>query len=245
MEAPRLLIISGWGFPPATWHETVRTLQPAYDCRVVDAGDLIRIDPSAGSAGGVADALRRQLDPIRPCYLCGWSLGGMLALQCARDLADEIRGLLLIAATPQFCRGKAQTWGISPAKVRAMRSGLGQRPETILESFYREVASPFESSSHRYGGNMAEVLGNLEGLKHGLNYMLAANLRRRALNAGLPVMMLHGRDDRIVPHTGSRSLTFQLQPSRLDLIDKAGHDLPLRRPDLVAQAADRLQALCL
>lgn len=245
MEVPRLLLISGWGFPPSIWDRTLEQLGPGCDCRVFDPVELLRPRTLAEIERGVADTLRPQLSHNQPCFLGGWSLGGMLALQSARHLAPHIHGLLLIASTPQFCRSEHQRWGASPAEVRAMRSGLRRRPEGTLESFYRQAASPSETAWRGYRPFIPQALRDLDGLCRGLDYLLAANLHRRPLNSGLPVMLLHGRDDQVVPYTGSRSLAAQLQPSRFDMIVEAGHDLPLRRPELLRAAIHRLQCLCL
>jgi pimeloyl-[acyl-carrier protein] methyl ester esterase len=220
---PLLLFISGWGCPATAWRQTVAVLDPLCDCVVLDATDVLAGDTPIG-------VLRAALDSTRPCFLGGWSLGGMLALQHARALATDVSGLLLVSTTPHFCQDVTQSWGVPLAHVRAMRSALRNQPERILADFYQLAAAPFPDRP----SGLVPPLHQVDRLEDGLTYLLDTDLRTQpACNGGLPTVLLHGRNDAVIPVTGSRTLAVQLMPSRLDLIVDVGHDLPLRCPDVL------------
>lgn len=220
---PFLLLISGWGCPATAWEHAVALLDPICECTVLDCTDVLASDRPI-------DLLRDTLDDQRPCFLGGWSLGGMLALQYADELAPYLQGLLLVSSTPHFCQDVTQSWGVPVSQVRAMRSALRNRPERTLTNFYQLAAIP-----HAYDPNgLVQPLDQLDHLEKGLTYLMETDLRGRPCNGGLPTVLLHGRNDAVIPVAGSRTLAIQLMPSRLDLIVDVGHDLPLRRPDVLA-----------
>ncbi len=226
---PLLLLISGWGCPAAAWEHAITALDPTCECKVLDCTGVLASD-------NAADYLHSLLDNERPCFLAGWSLGGMLALQHASQLAASVRGLLLISSTPYFCQDVTQSWGVPVSQVRAMRSALRNQPEKTLLNFYQRAAAPFTFEPK----GMAPPLDQLGLLETGLTYLMETDLRGQPCNGGLPTVLIHGRNDAVIPVAGSRTLAIQLMPSRLDLAADVGHDLPLRRPDLLVNGVNSL-----
>lgn len=233
---PLFLMVSGWGFPPSAWTPAVRALEETAELRVLYAGDLLRAPVAAG-------ALEGHLEAGRSLYLGGWSLGGMLVLEHASGLGGVLSGIMLIASTPRFCADPRQPWGADPEEIRAMRKNLQRDPETVLTAFYRRSAHPHEVDPDASQHWLRDSVAHLGDLIAGLNYLVDADLRAGTGLRGVPVHLLHGRRDAIVPFAASRSLAVDLMPSRLDIVPDAGHDLPLRRPDLLRAAFSRLVAM--
>jgi pimeloyl-ACP methyl ester carboxylesterase len=65
-----------------------------------------------------------------------------------------------------------------------------------------------------------------------------AELRKIGAHA-LPVLVVWGRDDRVVPFAGSAKLLTALPQATLLLVDSAAHLPHLERPDVVAAAVVR------
>jgi pimeloyl-[acyl-carrier protein] methyl ester esterase len=168
----------------------------------------------------------------------------MLALQAAPSLTDEISGVLLISTTPRFCRDDSQEWGIPQATVRAMTAGLRTEPERTLERFYVSSAAPEEPDPIEMAKWVRECLLNPDGLHTGLQYLRHTDLRPHMSCGGLPAVLIHGRGDAIIPYTASRTIGIRLRPCRMDLTSDAGHDLPLRRPDVVVKGLHSLLMMC-
>jgi pimeloyl-[acyl-carrier protein] methyl ester esterase len=239
---PGVLILSGWAFPPAAWASVLRRLEPAWEVRVIPSEALL-----TGQVEGpddVAARIRAQLPAGRPCLLAGWSLGAMLALEAAPALAEALGGVLLISATARFCRDPDQDGGIPEAAVRAMALGLRADPERTLERFYVTTASPAEPDPDDLGRWTTACLADRPGLEAGLAYLRRADLRGRASCGGAPAVLLHGRDDAIIPCDAGRALAARLRPSRIELYEDVGHDLPLRRPDVVVKGLHSLLRMC-
>ena len=59
----------------------------------------------------------------------------------------------------------------------------------------------------------------------------------------VPTLVIHGRDDKLLPAAGGKAVAKAIPGARLELIDGMGHDLPEelwpRFADLIAENAER------
>jgi len=74
--------------------------------------------------------------------------------------------------------------------------------------------------------------------------IMASGNRTRELNLiTCPTLVIHGRDDKLLPAAGGEATARVIAGSRLELIDGMGHDLPAelwpRFADLIAENAAR------
>lgn len=244
MMKPSLLLISGWAFPASAWEPIVHPLEATWQVRVLGADTVLAGWTPGQDPDVVAGRIRSHLPSSSPCVLGGWSLGGMLALEAAPRLTRELAGVLLISTTPRFCRDETQDWGVPEAAVRAMTAGLRNAPGETLQQFYASSAAPAEPDPLQTARWEQECLRNLEGLRTGLQYLRSTDLRQQVSCGGLPSVLIHGRSDAIIPDQASRTLGAHLRPSRLELTAHAGHDLPLRRPDVVHRGLHSLAGMC-
>ena len=234
---PSLLLISGWAIPISAWEPVIRELEPEWTTHVIGADAVLSGWAPDQDSALIPGRIESHLPTSAPgCILGGWSLGGMLALEAAPHLTHRIAGTLLISTTPRFCRGKGQAYGVAPAELRAMTVGMRRDPERTLRGFYAACAAPLSPDP----GEMDRWIGTYRedflSLLSGLQYLRHADLRSRMDCGGIPAVLLHGGRDTVIPTQASRTLGDHLHSSRVDLIADAGHDLPLRRPGLVARS---------
>ncbi len=83
------------------------------------------------------------------------------------------------------------------------------------------------------------VSGTLEHCIFGLTL---DHLRRQAAALPRPPAFLHGAADRTAPPQTVRELVAAVPGAHLVVVPGAGHDLPLSRPDVVAEAVGALVA---
>ncbi|TAN37189.1 MAG: alpha/beta fold hydrolase [Verrucomicrobia bacterium] len=212
---PALLMIGGWAHPAAA-------LRPL--------------------AAAVTDFAEPQLlaayEPLpkfdQPALLLGWSLGGLRALRAALAEPERWLGLVLVSSTPCFCSAPDWPHGVEPARVRAMKAALRKNPEAVLRQFFADVAAPAPLASATVEEQVRAALA-LGGavLAKGLDELLNTDLRLPAAHATEPTLVLHGREDRIIPCAASEWLAEQFIFSRFVAIDHAGHDLPFNAFDVV------------
>lgn len=184
-----------------------------------------------------------QIETTRhPVTLLGWSLGALLALDIAARAPDRIAGLILLSATARFVSDADETLGIPTHRLRAMRKGLARHPETVLRAFFKEVLVPEEADPAMVDTRIEKALRiPCETLQAGLDYLAEADTREALSAIRAPVLLFHGREDRIVPIGAGQRLALALPRTVCTYYDHTGHDLPFYRARRVAQVIRSLQ----
>jgi pimeloyl-[acyl-carrier protein] methyl ester esterase len=144
--------------------------------------------------------------------------------------------LVVIGGTPCFCLAAGWAAGVPPQAVRAMRTGLRSRPESTLGRFFEDVMFPRGDAADAARSRVRHALSAAPGaLVHGLDYLRRTDLRNQLKAVDIPVLVIHGRQDRIVPWEAGRFLAGHLAGSRFVLYDSFGHNLPGDDPGAVAR----------
>lgn len=106
-------------------------------------GPVEGVEPSlAGLTGWVAQALRGQ-----PTVLIGHSLGGMIALQIAREAPKLVRGLVLVETLSDAKLGRQfLAAGPDPGRYADLRAGLAARRQEITARMPGETHGTLEAS---------------------------------------------------------------------------------------------------
>jgi pimeloyl-[acyl-carrier protein] methyl ester esterase len=155
-------------------------------------------------------------------YIVTGSMGGLLAMEL---LPESCKKLVLISSTAKFCSSDDYPCG-TPAKVlRRMITQLKRDREAVLDEFFKNVHFPFRES--RQAISMREnVPFDLDALVAGLEYLLVSDIRDKVPGIDIPVLLLHGSEDRIIPSTASEWLHAHLPNCALNIIENDGHALP-------------------
>lgn len=184
----------------------------------------------------MADALADGIEPtiltgaevlatreIPDCeYLVTGSMGGLLAMEL---LPKTCKKLALISSTAKFCAGDGYPHGTQEKVLRRMNVQLQRNPEAVLDEFFKNVHYPRRES--RQAMTMRHnAEWDLDDLVAGLTYLLESDVRKQVPNINIPVLLLHGNADRIIPATASQWLNAHLPISELKMIENGGHALP-------------------
>ena len=210
-----LLMIGGWAHPAEALRSLAAAVAEFAAPRLVAAHEPLP-----------------QLDS--PAILLGWSLGGLRALQAVATEPERWLGLVLIGSTPRFCSAPDWPHGVEPARVRAMKSALRKNPEAVLRQFFADVAAPAQlaPAASEEKVRAALMLGNTT-LAAGLDELLDVDVRKAVVGMAKPTLVLHGREDRIIPCATGEWLAAQFVFNRFVAFDNIGHDLPLNVPDKI------------
>ncbi|MCX6998627.1 MAG: alpha/beta fold hydrolase, partial [Kiritimatiellaeota bacterium] len=162
-------------------------------------------------------------------------LGGMLALRAVRAAPDRWLGLLLISSCARFCAAPDYPHGVAPARVRAMKAALRKNADVVLRQFFTDAAAPHSvpPAALEEKGRAAQTIGT-ETLAAGLELLGSLDLRSATAGCPTPALILHGRDDRVIPAAAGAWLAGQFAVSRFTPVAGCGHDLPERAPGLLA-----------
>lgn len=143
------------------------------------------------------------------------SMGCINAIKMAAS--GKTGALVLFSPFISFCDGQ------TPETVDAMIKQLALSPARLLKSFYRTAMSP-EKTSLDSGTTL-----NAEKLEEGLLYLKNSSLCDSLKSIRIPVLILAGTADLIVPLKSSEQTASHIASSELKLFEGAGHMLPLTR----------------
>ncbi|MDO8283149.1 MAG: alpha/beta hydrolase [Thermodesulfovibrionia bacterium] len=228
----KIIIVSGWASPK----ESLQKLSDA--CSLFSNVLTISIhDLHSGYATGLMDIIN---DAGGNCLLAGWSTGGMAVLEAAVHCQDKIDGMVLISTTSRFSSSADYDIGTSPSVLRAMISGIKKDARTTLTNFLINTHKPFmeDTALVRKEADASCLIGN-EGLIKGLRYLKDTDLRNLLKNIKIPSLVIHGKEDSIIPWQAGRFLAERLPNASFKLIEGAGHDLPIRFSGSIAEEVRR------
>jgi pimeloyl-[acyl-carrier protein] methyl ester esterase len=127
-----------------------------------------------------------------PVTVVGWSLGGFLAAEFAREYPDRVRRVVLVGIRREYPEGD----------VEAVLRLLSADPGSCLSGFYAQCFYPSQMPAYRRfrGGLQAVYLREMDGgaLREGLSYLASARLSGETLPS-CPVTIVHGEKDVIAP----------------------------------------------
>jgi len=229
-----LVLLHGWALHGGMWGPWLDDLAGVARLHLVDLPGHGRSGWTAGTRG-LAD-LARQVFPRIPrgAAVLGWSLGGMLALELARQHPRHLRSLLLVATTPKFLAGPDWEHGLPTAVLDDFTHGLA--------ADYRRTVQNFLALQTRGDEHALETLRLLRGkltahgepdpraLAAGLEILRSADLRDALPHIALPSLVIAGEHDRLTMPGAGRELAVQLPSARFRLIERSGHAPFLSHP---------------
>lgn len=241
-----LLMINGLGASARDWGPTARRLAEklrivTYDNR--GAGRSVAPDAPmslerlADDAAAVLDAY--ELDSAD---VVGYSMGGMVAQILAARRADRVDRLVLMATHPG-ARAAVRPTADARAALGAPDDGTSEdrTPEEIVRAQLEVFTAPgFASRDPEAFERMLETrLANLApayAWQRQLDAILESERVELVRRIRAPTLVVHGRDDPLIPFENGEMLRDLIPDARLVPVDGCGHMLNWERPDEVVEA---------
>ncbi len=195
----KLLIISGWAHGLDSIRPLGDALSGRFDVQLLTGAQLLR---------------ERKIPDTE--IMIAPSMGGLLAMELLPHCCEK---LVLISSTAKFCADETYPCGTSEKILSKMILQLKRHPDAVMEAFYQNVHYPNPSQKTQSGCSQEELVAGLE-------YLLTSDVREKIADIKIPVLLLHGTEDRIIPSSASEWLHAHLPASRLHLFKKSGHALP-------------------
>jgi pimeloyl-ACP methyl ester carboxylesterase len=244
-KGPVLLLIHGMGGTCENWGEVIEPLARTHTVIAPDLPGHGASGPGGGdySLGALAAGLRDLLLTLghQRATLVGHSLGGGIAMQFSYQFPEMVERLVLVssgglgpevspvlraAALPgadRFIAATAALGGrVVPPLARGLRA-LGLRPSADLAEVLRGYASLTDP------GRRAAFLGTVRAVL-GTEGQRVSAADRLYLAEAVPLLILWGADDTIIPAHHGEEAHRQIPGSRLVVFDGVGHMPQLEAP---------------
>jgi len=161
--------------------------------------------------------------------LCGASMGGMIAMEAARQAPDRVTGLALLGtnASPET------------DDMRALRESAIQLFEQgrVAEVIEPNVALAFHPDN---AGKLADAYLRFV-LEAGADQLIRQNravitrpdARLHLARLACPVLVMCGEDDQLAPPGHSRQIAALCSNAKLVMVPRCGHMLTMEQPEFV------------
>jgi pimeloyl-ACP methyl ester carboxylesterase len=232
-----VLMIMGLGLSGGAWWRTVPVLSRSLRVITFDARGVGRSHARLHSftTEAMADDAVSVLDAagVDRAHVYGFSLGGMVAQQVALRHPERVRSIVLGATHPggpraarpdddvmEFFRRRASMSPEDAARASVpFNYGARCRSEhadRIAEDIRRRLEHPFAEPAYR-----AQIIA-----------ATLHNCYRRLKRIEAPALVIHGREDRVIPVANAEILAERLPHARLRILDGAGHLYATEQPDV-------------
>lgn len=225
---PAVVLLHGWGLHSGVWSAIASVL--AQDHRVT-AVDLPGFGRSRVGWRDGMDLDQLVTDLLRalpqPAAWVGWSLGGLIALAIAARAPAAVSRLVLIGTTPRFVQTTDWSCAMPQVVFDEFSAGLDRDVEATLTRFLglHLGQGSADRALLRELRRLLDACGLPEptALRGGLRVLEQSDLRLALPSIDVPALVLHGRDDRLVPATAAAYLVEKLPQARAVYITGAGH----------------------
>ena len=223
-----LLLIPGLACDATMWRDQLEALSP-WQPQVAQAHAQCESIPAMAAA-----LLETHPGPL---VLCGASMGGMIAMEAARQAPERVAGLALLGTDAR--PDSAEMTALREAAIELFEQGR------LAEVIEPNIALAFHPSR---AGDRALTQGYLEFvLGAGAAQLIRQNravIARPDARAHLPqlrcpVLVAVGDADRITPPECSREIAALVPQAQLVMVPECGHMLTMERPEFVNEMLRR------
>ncbi|MBW2689687.1 MAG: alpha/beta fold hydrolase [Deltaproteobacteria bacterium] len=227
-----LVLLHGWSMSAAVFSEVAALLSSDFRLLIPD----LPADLSCWIA-----AMEKA-----PVTLVGWSLGGMLSLEIARQNKLPVERLVLVSTTPRFTLSDDWQFGLPLSQVRTLARDLEQRFEATLGGFF-SLAFVGENITRerlrmiRTFAVRQSSLPDRDAALSLLNMLVVQDQRKSLSEIHQPALVLHGELDQIAPVAAGHYLAEMLPQGSFTEFSGVGHCPFFSQPQVVAA---RIREFC-
>jgi len=261
-----LVLIHGWGMHGGIWDSVVPQLTQHFRVHWVDLpghgyskegkreGGMekgntsvppspLPLHPSPFTLDIIVEELSAQFD--EPLNVCGWSLGGQVALRWAQLAPQQVRRLVLVASTPCFAEREDWLFGMPTATLQQFAAELERDHAATLRRFLalqlRGSANERELLADLRSRLFSRGEPDINALRGGLEILRDADLRAELSAIHQPTLLIAGERDKLTPPEASFYMAQVLPDARVVEIAGTAHAPFLSHPEIfVEQITDFL-----
>jgi len=223
---PALVMLHGWAMHSGIFAPLVEQLSSHFTLHLVDLPGHGRSRDSEVPLRlpAMAEAIARQT----PAGLwLGWSLGGLVALQAAASQPAQVKGLVMICASPRFVRSDEWPQGMADDVFTRFGDELARDYRGTLDRFLMLEAQGSDHMRQELrllrDQQFAHGEPALPALRDGLTLLQDSDLRAALPALAPPSLWLAGRRDRLVSPEAMQAAAALAPRSHWQRIEGGGH----------------------
>jgi len=225
-HGPDLVLLHGWGMHGGIWDGMREPLAERFRLHVVDLpGYGVSAHREPYTLAELANAVAQSMS--ERAHVCGWSLGGQVALRLALDFPERVEKLILVGTTPCFRQREDWLHGMDDATMSEFARSL--------EQDYAGTLKRFLSLQARSGDDAREVIAALRAklfergepslatLRAGLAILRDLDLRSEIDGIAQSTLLIHGERDTLTPLGAAAWLGQHLPCGELVVVAGSAH----------------------
>ena len=223
MSAPILVLLPGLACDERLWQAQLPALPAALATRVTDTH--MRHD----CIEDMAAAVLRENDG--PLLLCGASMGGMIAMEVARQAPDRIAGLALLGTNAQ--PESPETYQLRADAIELFEQG---NLRDVLEPNVAFAFHPKQADDAALVQLYLKIVldaGAGQLIRQNRALMRRPDQRQHLPNVRCPVLVMCGENDLLTPPPMSREIAALVPGAVLRWVPECGHMLTMEKPRFV------------
>ncbi|RYY85751.1 MAG: alpha/beta fold hydrolase [Comamonadaceae bacterium] len=225
-STPRLVLLPGLACDERLWQAQLPTLPAALDAAVSAA------NARHGTIEAMATAVLREF--AGPLILCGASMGGMVAMEAARQAPERIAGLALLGTNAQ--PEQPETYELRRAAIELFERGdLRDVIEPNIAFAFHPAQAADKALVQRYLDIVLSA-GAVQLIRQNRAVMQRPDARLHLPLLRCPVLVMCGDSDRLTPPASSREIAALVPHAEVVWVPQCGHMLTMEKPDFVNAA---------
>ncbi|MFT3847441.1 MAG: alpha/beta fold hydrolase [Propionivibrio sp.] len=234
---PDLVLLHGWGLGQAAWNAVLPALEARFNVSVLALPGYGSTQPHPfPSFVETATQITRAIP--QDAYVCGWSLGALLALQVAILAPRRLSGLILVSGTASFVQRDDWPAAQPPALLDAFCDAVEQDASGALQRFVA-LFNQGDTQARAIGRALNRQLqaappADSGTLLDGLGWLRDVDLREKIAAIDTPALIIHGANDTLMPLGAGQWLAENLRGARLTVMPGAAHAPFLNDPEFFA-----------
>jgi pimeloyl-[acyl-carrier protein] methyl ester esterase len=231
-----IVLVHGWAMHSGIWWDFAGQLMQNYQVTCIDLPGHGRSEKiESFTLERISEVLVNAVADESCCWL-GWSLGATVVLDIARRFPERVNSLILLAGNPAFTQ-TAQWPGMNVGLLDAFADKLNEDCQATLLRFLSLQVNNLPDYLSLMRTLKSAVLEcdapDIETLQGGLDILKHADLRPALADTSVPVSVILGTRDTLVPVSAGQNMQELAPEITLDIIDKAGHVPFLSHPQAV------------
>lgn len=219
----KLILIPGLACDAALWRDQLAAPAPGWQPVVTD------VITRCTSIAAMATALLAE--HAEPLVLCGASMGGMVAMEAARQAPERMRGLALLGTS-----ARPETPDMQLLREQAMALFTAGRADEVLRAnvmFAFDRQHPdLKALSARYFAMVMQA-GTEQLIQQNRAVIGRPDARQHLPQLRCSTLVVSGQADGLTPPECAREIAALVPGAELHLLPRCGHMLTMEQPEAV------------